>query len=534
MNGTIKRGAIVGAVLSMLLIAGCTGPAPAGTPDSSALNMYLYQEPVGVFSPLAPRSGPDDQIQSLISEGLLGVDPSYKLQPRLAESYEVSADATTFTFHLRKGTKWSDGEPFTSKDVLFTYNMLANPKSGSATAGTYTGVEGVADFVAGKADSISGFSAPDDDTFIIKSAKPNFGLISLIGSVFIIPEHVLGKNAPEAIAKDDYFRKPSVSIGPYEFVDYKTNQFVHVRANDNYRSPAKIKDIFLKPMTSDVATAQLGNGDIDIASYSPTDVATVEGFDNVATQEKPGAGFVRIGLNQSKSYFKDVRVRQAFLYAINRAQIVKSVLRDKASVQKSDFYKANEPAGLNEYAQDTAKAKDLLKQAGWDSNRTIELEWVHGQRDRDATATIVQSELKAVGVKVKLVNIQAAQVVGTYTKKASGYDMVLYGGGTYAVDSSSVNVITSCDQHFPNGGNISFFCDKKLDTLMAQANATTDENARTALYDQAARQENAQADLLWLYNPSGLWAVNKKVKGFKAPGSQDTQFWDPASWSISK
>jgi ABC-type transport system substrate-binding protein len=522
------------AVTALAAVAGCTGPQ-TGTDGNgngnSSLNVYLYQEPAGLFGSLAPSSGPDNQVMSFIHEGLLGVDPDYKLQPRLAEGYEVSPDATTFTFKLRQGVKWSDGKPFTSKDVLFTYNALANPKSTSATAGTYAAVQGVSEFVAGKAQTISGFSAPDDQTFVIKAAKPNFGLVALIGTAYVMPQHILGSIPIESLAKDQFFRKPTATIGPYTFVEYKTNQYVHVTANPQYhRTPAKIKDVYLKPMTSDAATAQLGNGGIDIASYSPTDVGTVSGFGNVTTQEKPGAGFVRIALNQSKAYFKDVRVRQAFLYAVDRKQIVQTVLSGKGTVRLSNFAQANEPAGLNEYAKDAAKAKQLLTEAGWNPNQVVKLQWVQGQRDRDATATIVQSELAAVGVKVELVNIQAAQIQKTYQEKS--YDMVLYGGGNYAVDSSAINVITACAQQFPAGGNINFFCNKQLDDLMAQANATPDEAQRKALYDQAALLENQQADLMWLYSPNGLWGVNKRVQGFRAPGSQDSAFWDPASWSV--
>jgi ABC-type transport system substrate-binding protein len=122
-------------------------------------------------------------------------------------------------------------------------------------------------------------------------------------------------------------------MGPYTFVEYKTNQYVHVTANPNYRNPAKIKDVYLKPMKSDAATAQLGNGQIDIATYSPTDLSTVSGFKDVTTQEKPGGGFVRIALNQTKPYFKDARVRQAFLYATDRKQIVQTVLSGKGEVR---------------------------------------------------------------------------------------------------------------------------------------------------------------------------------------------------------
>jgi ABC-type transport system substrate-binding protein len=529
----MRRKLIAALAIAALAVAGCSGPQNTGTgaSGSSSLNIYLYQEPAGLFGPLAPSSGPDNQVMSLLHEGLLGVDPNYELQPRLAESYEVSPDATTFTFKLREGLKWSDGKPFTSKDVLFTYKLLADPKTTSATAGTYTAVAGVEDFVAGKADDISGFSAPDDNTFVIKAASPNFGLAALVGTAAIVPEHVLGDVAPESVAKDEYFRAPKVTIGPYTFVEYRTNQYVHVTANPEYRSPAKIKDVFLKPMTSDAATAQLGNGGIDIASYSPTDLETVGGFGNVSTQEKPGAGFVRIALNQSKPYFADVRVRQAFLYAVDREQIVKTVLAGKGEVRLSDFAKDKSPEGLETYAADPAKARQLLTQAGWDFNRTINLQWVQGQRDRDATVTIVQNQLAAVGVKVKLVNIQAAQIAKTYDDKS--YDMTLYGGGNYAIDSSSIIYITACDLRYPAGGNINFFCDPQLDDLMTRANATTDEAERKSLYDQAALRENSQADLFWLYSPFGLWGVNDRVEGFEAPGSQDAGFWDPASWSIS-
>lgn len=540
----IGRRAIAGLAVAAALIAGCSGPKSAtgdttgggsagtgGSGTAGTVNVYLYQEPAGVFSPLAPSSGPDNQVMSFIFQGLLGVDPKYKLQPLLADSYEVSPDATTFTFHLRKGLKWSDGTPFTSKDVLFTYQLLANPKSGSATAGSFSGVAGVPDFVAGKTKTISGLSAPDPNTFVIKASAPDFGLLAQIGTVNIIPQHILGQDSVTQVAKDKFFRSPTVGIGPYSFVSYKTNQYVQLKANPTYRSKVAIKNIYLKPLTSDVATAQLGNGGIDIASISPTDLKTVQGLKDVGVQESPGAGFIRIGLNQSQSRFKDARVRQAFAYAINRKQIVQSVLAGKGLVQNSDFYQDNQPSGLNSYGYNPGKAKSLLKAAGWDSSKTVELEWIPGQRDRDSTATIVQNELQAVGVKVKLKQVQAAQILPSYEKKS--YDMVLFGGGNYAVDSWNVDVIVDCAQQYPAGGNIVFFCDPVLDKLMKKANATTDETARKKLYDQAAIEENKQASYLWLYDPMGLWAVNKRVKGFVAAGSQDAGFWNPGSWSIA-
>ncbi len=117
-------------------------------------------------------------------------------------------------------------------------------------------------------------------------------------------------------------------------------------------------------MTSDVATAQLGNGGIDIASYSPTDQATVAGFSSVATQEKAGAGFVRIALNQSKAYFQDARVRQAFLYAVDRKQIVQSVLAGKADVQLSDFSNGARPGRPQRLRQERREGQVAARRGG--------------------------------------------------------------------------------------------------------------------------------------------------------------------------
>jgi ABC-type transport system substrate-binding protein len=317
MPGRFKLAAFIG--VSAALIAACTGPkattntaggGPSQGGSGGSLNIYLYQEPAGLFGPLAPSNGPNNQVMSLIDQSLLAVDPQYKLQPQLATSYDVSPDAKTFTFHLRTGLKWSDGTPFTAQDVVYSYDLLADPKSTSATAGNYSGVQGVSDFIAGKAKTISGFSAPDDHTFVVKSTQPNAGLVAQIATAYIMPKHILDKVPVAQVANNSFFRKPSVSLGPYKFVDYKPNQYVHVTANPDYQSKVSIKDIYLKPMTSDVATGQLGNGGIDIASFSAADLPTVQGLKNVSVQQAPGAGFVRIALNQTKSYFKDPRVRR--------------------------------------------------------------------------------------------------------------------------------------------------------------------------------------------------------------------------------
>lgn len=523
----------------VLVITACTGPAteqPGGQPSNGgstnggAINIYLYQEPAGIFGPLAPASGPDQQVNSLIFQSLLAADPDFELQPVLAESYEIGPDATTFTFKLKPDLTWNDGEPLTSADVLFTYNVLANPKSKSSATAFFQTVEGVSEVADGKADTVSGFSAPDEQTFVVKTTEPNYGLLAQLGPLLILPEHVLGDIPIDQLYDDEYFKKPTVTSGPFKFEEYKTSQYVKVVANPEANPAPKLSEIYLKPMSSDVATAELGNGGLDVATVSPLDLETLEGFDHLQVQEKLGGGFVRIGLNQSRDYFKDARVRQAFLYAVNRVDLVDQVLGGKAVVQNSDFYTPDAPEDLNDYAYDPAKAKQLLTDAGWDFDREIDLMWIPGQRDRDSSVTIVQSQLAEVGVKVKLRQVQGTEITKIYSDK--DFDMVLYGGGNYAIDESNVIVITACDRHYPDGGNINYFCDPELDKIMKEANATVEDVRRKELYAEAARISNEQVDLMWLYSPYGLWAVNDRVQGFQAPGSQEVPFWNPAEWSI--
>jgi ABC-type transport system substrate-binding protein len=517
-------------------LAGCAAPGTggssttAGLSASGVLNVYLYQKPKQ-FSPLEAANGPDQAVMSLVFDSLLGPDADYKLQPHLAaEQPIISSDATTFTFKLRPGLKWSDGKPFTSKDVLFTYNLVANANSGSASSGNYSVVEGYDAVAAGTAKTVSGFSAPDDTTFVIKTSEPSIGLLGLAGVVPILPEHVLGSVPLDQLAKNDFFNNPKVGMGPYQFVAYKTDQYVELRANPNYRSKVNIAKVFLKPVTSDVATAQLGTGEMDIAQISATDLPTVQAMKNMAVVAKDAPGYTRIAWNQTKPQYTDARIRQAFLYAVDRKKIVETVLGGKGTVPNDSFVAQPLPAALNDYAYDPAKAKELLKQAGWNPATTVTLGWIPGQRDRDTTVTVVQSQLQAVGVKVALKQLQAADLVDSY--KTMKFDMVLYGGGGYAVEPWNVHTILGCDTFYPTGGNIAHFCDKALDDQMFTANKTTDAAARSAFYQKAAQIENEQAAYFWLYNPKSVWAHNTRVKNFQVSGDFTNPFINISQWKI--
>ncbi|MCP9979288.1 ABC transporter substrate-binding protein [Actinomadura madurae] len=442
---------MLGGVLAAGALAACSSDPTQKSSggDAGVLNMYLYQKPK-TFSPLAPNNGPDQLVMSFVFDSLYGADASYGLKPHLAAAApQVSGDARTITISLKPGLKWSDGTPLTAKDVVFTYTALANPATGSAQAGKFAAVTGAKDLADGKADALKGVTAPDATTVKITTSRPAAGLPGLIGNTPILPEHVLGKVPAKGLGDNAFFTKPTVGAGAFTFVDYKTDQYVELKANPNFRDPVSIKKVFLKPVTSDVATAQLRTGEMDLTQVSPTDLPTVRTMDGVKVVSAKSPGFTRIAVNQSQSRFKDVRVRQALLTAIDRKGLVGKVLGGAGTVVNTSFYGDLASSAGEQYAYDPAKAKSLLSAAGWDASKPVTLSWIPGQRDRDTAATVIQSQLKAVGVNVELKQVQADELLSSYEKKS--FDLALFGGGNYATEPSTVATIDACDQAYPAG-----------------------------------------------------------------------------------
>jgi ABC-type transport system substrate-binding protein len=506
--------------------------APSG--GGGALNIYLYQKPKN-WNPMAPANGPDTQVETLIYDALLMVNDRYEYEPRLAEKWTSSPDARTFTFNLRTGLKWSDGEPFSSRDVLFTYKSLANAASGSAHAPKFDHVVGIADFRSGKTGDVAGFRAPDANTFVVELDQPNAAFISSISWPFygILPEHILGSADIKTLADNPFFMNPTVGMGPFTFVRYETDQFVELARNPNYRAPVALDRIFLKPVTTDVATAQLEKGEMQLGQISPTDLDRLKSLPTLKIDSKPGPGIVLMAVAVDQPYLQDKRIRQAMLYAIDRGGIVSQVLSGQASITNTHVMGPPEaiPSDLNKYEYNPDRARQLLKDAGWDPERTIKIQWIQGIRDRDATVQIVQGQLQAVGMKVELNPLEAGPLVENHKNRT--FDLSLYGGGLYTIDGDSTSVPYQCDQAYPAGGNNAHYCNADVDAAFAQARGTSDPAQRNQAYQQVAHLTNDEVPYIWLYVPSAVWASSAKLQNFKPHGEFTYGFWNAAEWRLA-
>ncbi|SDU59492.1 ABC transporter substrate-binding protein [Jiangella alkaliphila] len=529
----------------VLAVAACSDPTQNDDTDSAGdegtdgaaedttLNAYLYQPPAANWSPMAPANGPDGVVMNLIYDSLLGVNPDYELYPRLATDLpEISEDGLTITYTLQEGLTWSDGEPFTAEDVVFTYNLMANPDTGSTASARFVDVVGGPEVTAGTADTVSGFTAPDEHTFQIQLTKPNVGIVGLTQNIWIVPQHVLADVPLDEMDTTEFFtQSPTVGLGPYTFVEYQTDQYIHLVKNPAFREgEVDIDEIFLRPVTSDVATAQLGTGEMDLAQIAPPDLETVEALDGIEVGSGPGAGYIRTSVNEKKPYLQDVRLRQAMMYAIDRQGLIDEAMAGEAQRVNGSFMNEALPDDLEAYDYDPDRARELLAEMGWDPEQVVELSWIPGQRDRDTAATIVEAQLNEVGIKLVLNQVQPGEL--TDMMNAQSYDMTLYGGGNYATEPFSVYPINGCATWFPDGANLTFWCNEEFDALMLEANSTVDEAARYELFQQAARIENAEVPMIYLYNPNTIWAYTDRLTGFEPIGDQTNPFWNVQEWSL--
>lgn len=499
--------------------------------EETTLNVWLYQEP-RQMNPLLGKNGPDEQLMMLVYDYLFAAPPDGEVQGSLAESWEVSDDAKTYTIKL-VDTVWSDGEPFTADDVIFSYSLLADAEL-SGQAGNLAGIAGVPEFLAGTADSIAGLRAEDEHTLVVELAESNAGWVQQMAtSHFIIPEHILGEVPKDQILEHEFFNAPTVAIGPFKFVDWQQGQYVELEKNEQYRAEVGIDHMFLVQANSDVATAQLESGDLDLAFVSPTDVDRLKQVDGLVVEEASGIGQVRLSVATDGDLLGDPRIRQAIMHGIDRQGIVDEVLGGYGKVYDIPFIGPEWaiPDDLGSYGYDPDKARQLLADAGWVPGTEVRLNIIPGTRDRDTTAEIIQGQLGEIGMTVKIQQMEAGPFTEAHNSR--DVDLALYGGGIQHIHPNLEAITHLCSTAKPKGPNNSAYCNEEVDRLFLEGRATVDAGEQAEIYQQLGRTLFEDVPHIWLYSPDVIWVHSDRLRGLKPIGDYATGFWNAAEWTIS-
>lgn len=504
--------------------------------DAAGSEVRMLVRKPDTLNPFFSTSGNEQQIERLVMGALIKSDNALQPVPDLAESFEASDDALTYTFTLRPDLVFNDGEPLTSRDVAFTIERAVDPKTGSVWQGRLLAIAGAQEYADGAADTISGVETPDDLTVKLTLADPDGTFLLILADysgLGIMPEHALKDVAPDQMQTITYL-EPQVTAGAYNLVRYEPDQFIELQRSETYTpmQPA-LERILLPIRTPEVALGEMETGDLDIMPVPLAEVDSVEGMANVELVTVQSPMMDHIIINHLRPYLQDKRLRQAMMHAIDRETIVSELLQGRGEVVNSPIFGPDWmgiPEGLNDYAYDPDKARALLQEMGWDANqRIVSLTVTPGEW----WGEIVAQQINDVGIKFEIQQVEVSQLIDEILAEDATFDSFLNGGDTYRADPNISSLFYSTSQFAPAGGNFCRYSNTELDGLYVEGRATTDLDARKEIYTKAAQILNDDVPAIFLWSPNGFFAVNTRVQGFMGPGYVDNRLWNAEDWTVA-
>lgn len=449
-----------------------------------------------------------------------------KMQGELAESWTVSADAKTFTFKLRPNVKWTDGMAFTSDDVKFSVELAKNPDSQNVYQPKYTDIADIA--------------TPDPLTAVITTNKPNVALMDAMVFVFMFPKHALASIAVKDLPKSDWWYTNPIGTGPYKWSKYVPDQYVELVANDAYwRGRPKLDKLINRYFKeSGSALIALQKGEIQFTYVTLDESELVKKNANLTLIPGPSQVANYLQFNLKDPRFQDVRVRQAFMYAIDRSTIVNQLFKGAAVVIPCAFDSAQyQPKDANPYARDVNKAKQLLKDANWDAikGQPIELLTYYADQLTQDILVTMQQQLADVGVQITIKAVDVPTFNG-FVNKAAPQFTLYYAGGANGAEPDVTSIYFLSTAVPPSGSNRGFWSNADEDKAYIDGRAEADPTKRATDYQNACKIQNDQLPWAPMWVTTRFGAVAKNVQNFiYTPSAGSGKYYDQSElWSLTK
>lgn len=508
---------VVPAVLILLLATACTKSAvPSGNDPKTEQGASSSNQPQPLkelvlvegadatsLDPTFATDRPSETAMTHIYNGLVRFkNPSLKeIVPDLAESWTVSQDGLTWTFKLKTGITFSDGSPFNSEAVGFTFRRYLDPKLNSAAKILF--------------EPIQKIETPDSNTVVFKTVKP---FAALLENLATINGSILSPIAVQQHADPKLYGRKPVGTGPYVLKDWIPGQQIVLERNPKYFGTVpKVERILYKPVpdsSSRVTMLESGQADI-VMRIPPEAVENLKAKGNTEVLVEPSTFQVSFEFNHRLKPFDDVRVRQAVINAVDRQAIVKTLLRGMAGVSESPFTEGTQAhVKLPAYDYNPEKAKTLLREAGLEKGFKTEIWTSVGRYQKDKEiAEAIQSYLASVGIEAEIKTFEWA----TYLKEISKKDKT---AGMYILGVSIPTADYRLNRNFrsTSGSNRSGYANARLDKLLDEARATFNEGERNLLYQKAQEIIWKDAVYLFAYDQAQIIGVKKGLKRFEVFG----------------
>ncbi|WP_211829101.1 ABC transporter substrate-binding protein [Kistimonas asteriae] len=498
MKTTVKK--LAGAMLALSLTMGA---------NAATLKLAYDADPVSL-DPHEQLSGGTLQMSHMVFDPLVRWDQNLEFEARLAEKWE-RVDDRTMRFHLREGVKFHSGNTLTAKDVKWTFDRLKASPDFKGVFGPFTAVNVV-----------------DDLTIDLVTEKP-YPLV-LNAATYIFPMDSAfytgtdDKGQPKGLLKkhaDTFASKKVSGTGPFVVTYRQQGVRVNFDRFDDYwdkQSPGNVDEIIMTPIKEDpTRVAALLSGDVDfIYPVAPTDHERLKKSDKTQLVTLPGTRIITLQLNQERiEAFKDRRVRQAVVHAINNEGIVKKIMKGFATAAGQQG-----PKGYVAYQEDLKprydlkKAKALMKEAGYEDGFSVTMMAPNNRYiNDDKTAQAVASMLSRINIKVDLKTMPKAQYWPEFDERSA--DIMMIGWHSDTEDSANfTEYLTACADLDSGWGqyNSGNYCNKLVDRMVSDAGSETDPVKRAELLRNVERTLYEEAAFVPLHWENLAWGAGKHVK----------------------
>ena len=456
-------------------------------------------------------------------------DGSSEIVPSLAESWEISGDALTYTFHLRQGVKFHNGEELTADDVEYSFTRQLSVE-GAVNTDFLAQIKGASQLLEGTADQLEGFETVDDYTFTITLSEPYAGFLACLSTPGC---SIYNREATEA-AGDQFGLDPSVTVGtgPFRLTDWTINdQLVLTRYEDYWKGPSELPGVVIR-IVPDTETQRMmfESGELDVVDldYLPdaVDDFTTRYPDQIVSG--PRVGTTYFTMNQNIEPFQDVRVRKAVQMAIDRQAILDALYGGRGQVENGIYphglYGFN--SSLPEITYDPEEAKALLAEAGYANG--FEMQIAADSSASDATnqaLEIIQAQLGEIGIQAEIQNMDESTWLATRNSGEMGSFM-----STWTADYNDPDNFIYTFFGTPENTKLRSlnYSDTEVMERVQKARTIVDADERIAEY-QALEEKIVAEDAAWvpMYSRTHSFAVSKRVQGFEVPwnGLSDCYFY---------
>jgi peptide/nickel transport system substrate-binding protein len=513
-----RRGAgavAVGSAVAALLIAGCSSAATTSSTSGSAASSGNGTLVFGITADatqLVPWTATAEQsvevLQQLYSP-LLSTDSNGNLIPGLAGLPTVSDNGDTYTFTLKSGVKFANGQPLTATDVKYTFDTIMNPASAASSASYFENVASVA--------------APNPTTVVVHMKTPDASFPSGLSTIQtgIVPS---GATAASLQATPD-------GSGPYQLTSHVANESLTLKRNADYyagKPGAATLTFQIIPNDQSMVSA-LRTGAVDAAIFSDQVTAKTATSSSVTIDKVGSLQYHVLQLRAASPVLSNVNTRLAIQCAISAQGVVDTAALGAGTVTgpiTSPLYKSN-VADQPCPTQNLTKAKQYLAKAGQPNGFTLNLITSQGlYASAVDEAQAVQSQLGQIGIKVNVQTLSASAYVTDWL--SGNFESAI------AENAGNIDPNTMYARYFTSTGSfnkVAGYSSPTLNTLFAQGIATTNVAQRQKIYQQISEQLTDNAAWVWLYTPEEFIAVNTSVHGFDARTDADLSMLWKASIS---